>query len=133
LSAEIIQISDSEHAIPVQVNRTGVRTIAQGTGRSGQLSLPFLPQNSDVVAGDLLISSGLGGVYPPGYPVGRITSVERNPSQPLLLITAMPLAGLDHDLEILLVWFDSTIVEPEPEAAPEAPTPQPAANAATGE
>lgn len=132
LSAEIIQISDSEHAIPVQLSRTGVRTIALGTGRSGQLSLPFLPQNSDVVDGDLLISSGLGGVYPPGYPVGRITSVERNPSQPLLSIMAKPLAGLDHDPEILLVWFDSTIVEPEPAAAPAAPVPQPAADAATG-
>lgn len=133
LSAEIIQISDSEHAIPVQLSRTGVRTIALGTGRSGQLSLPFLPQNSDVVDGDLLISSGLGGVYPPGYPVGRITSVERNPSQPLLSIMAKPLAGLDHDPEILLVWFDSTIVEPEPAAAPAAPAPQPAADAATGD
>ncbi|MFZ2508696.1 MAG: rod shape-determining protein MreC [Steroidobacteraceae bacterium] len=133
LSAEIIQISDSEHAIPVQLSRTGVRTIALGTGRSGQLSLPFLSQNSDVVDGDLLISSGLGGVYPPGYPVGRITSVERNPSQPLLSIMAKPLAGLDHDPEILLVWFDSTIVEPEPAAAPAAPAPQPAASAAGGD
>lgn len=133
LSAEIIQISDSEHAIPVQLSRTGVRTIALGTGRSGQLSLPFLPQNSDVVDGDLLISSGLGGVYPPGYPVGRITSVERNPSQPLLSIMAKPLAGLDHDPEILLVWFDSTIVEPEPAAAPAAPAPQPATDAARGD
>jgi len=133
LSAEIILISDAEHAIPVQVSRTGARTIALGTGRSGQLSLPYLPQNSDVVAGDLLVSSGLGGVYPPGYPVGRVTSVERDPSQPLLSIAAIPLAGLDHDPEILLVWFDSTIVEPEPAAAPEAPAPQPAAEAARGD
>ena len=114
LSAEIILISDPEHAIPVQVNRTGTRTIALGTGRSGQLSLPYLPQNSDVIAGDLLVSSGLGGVYPPGYPVGKITGVGRDPSQPLLSISASPLAALDRDPEILLVWFDSTVVEPAP-------------------
>ncbi|MDH4260736.1 MAG: rod shape-determining protein MreC, partial [Gammaproteobacteria bacterium] len=120
LSAEVILISDPEHAIPVQVNRTGARTIALGTGRSGQLSLPYLPQNSDVVAGDLLVSSGLGGVYPPGYPVGRITDVGRDPSQPLLSVAAEPLAALDRDPEILLVWFDNTVVEPELETAPAA-------------
>jgi len=128
LSAEVILISDPEHAIPVQVNRTGARTIALGTGRSGQLSLPYLPQNSDVAAGDLLVSSGLGGVYPPGYPVGRITAVARDPSQPLLSVTVEPQAALDRDPEILLVWFDSTVVEPEPTpAAKPASTPGDAA------
>jgi len=135
VSAEVIQISDAEHAIPIQVNRTGVRSIALGTGRSGQLSLPYLPQNADVVVGDLLVSSGLGGVYPPGYPVGRVTTVTRDTGQPLLAVEAQPLAGLDRDPEILLVWFDNAVVEPEsasePEPAPgaepvtEAPAPAP--------
>jgi rod shape-determining protein MreC len=125
-SAEIILISDPEHAIPVAVNRTGARTIALGTGRSGMLSLPYLPQNADVIVGDLLVSSGLGGVYPPGYPVGKVTQVTRDPGQPLLAIEAEPLAGLDRDPEILLVWFDNAVVEPEPE--PEAqPGPAPPA------
>ncbi len=114
-SAEIILISDPEHAIPVQVNRTGARSIALGTGRSGLLSLPYLPQNADVIVGDLLVSSGLGGVYPPGYPVGKVTAVVRDPGQPLLAVEAEPLAGLDRDPEMLLVWFDSDVVEPEPE------------------
>jgi len=116
ISAEIILISDPENAIPVQVNRTGVRSIALGTGRSGLLSLPYLPQNSDVIVGDLLVSSGLGGVYPPGYPVGKVTVVTRDPGQPLLAVEAAPLAGLDRDPEILLVWFDNAVVEPETEA-----------------
>ena len=119
VSAEVILISDPEHAVPVQVNRTGARTIALGTGRSGLLSLPYLPQNADVVAGDLLVSSGLGGVYPPGYPVARITAVNRDPGRPLLVVEAEPLAALDRDPEILLVWFDNVVVEPEPEPEPE--------------
>lgn len=121
VSAELILISDPESAIPVQVNRTGARTIALGTGRSGQLSLPYLPQNADVVAGDLLVSSGLGGVYPPGYPVGRVTQVTRDTGQPLLAVTASPLAALDRDPEVLLVWFDNEVVEPVQEAEPAAP------------
>lgn len=133
LSAEVILISDPEHAIPVQVNRTGARTIALGTGRSGQLSLPYLPQNSDVIAGDLLVSSGLGGVYPPGYPVGKITGVARDPSQPLLAVAAAPLAALDRTPEILLVWFDNTVIEPEPEPAPAAEPTSTAADAAGGD
>lgn len=114
VSSEIILISDPESAVPVAVNRTGVRTIALGTGRSGLLSLPYLPQNADVIEGDLLVSSGLGGVYPPGYPVGKVTAVTRDTGQPLLAIEAAPLAGLDRDPEILLVWFDNAVVEPEP-------------------
>ena len=122
ISAEVILISDPEHAIPIQVNRTGVRSIALGTGRSGLLSLPYLPQNADVIVGDLLVSSGLGGVYPPGYPLGKVTAVVRDPSQPLLSIEASPLAGLDRDPEILLVWFERDVVEPEPEPEVKAAT-----------
>jgi rod shape-determining protein MreC len=125
VSAEIILISDPEHAIPVAVNRTGVRSIALGTGRSGLLSLPYLPQNADVIAGDLLVSSGLGGVYPPGYPVAKVTAVVRDPAQPLLAVEAAPLAGLDRDPEILLVWFDSAVVEP-PLETEQVPVPSPA-------
>ena len=61
------------------------------------------------------MSSGLGGVYPPGYPVGKVTAVVRDPGQPLLAVEAEPLAGLDRDPEVLLVWFDNVVVEPEPE------------------
>ncbi len=126
ISAEVILITDPEHAIPLQVNRTGTRSIALGTGRSGLLSLPYLPQNADVIVGDLLVSSGLGGVYPPGYPVGKVTAVVRDPAQPLLAVEAEPLAALDRDPEILLVWFDNVVVEPAPEPEPESPAPPPA-------
>ena len=122
-SSEIILISDPEHAIPVQVNRTGARSIALGTGRSGLLSLPYMPQNTDVIVGDLLVSSGLGGVYQPGYPVAKVTAVTRDTGQPLLAVEAEPLAGLDRDPEILLVWFDREVMEPEEEPVQAAGTP----------
>jgi len=122
VSAEIIMVSDPAHAIPVQINRTGVRTIAVGLGQTGKLLLPYLPRNADIAEGDLVVSSGLGGVFPPGYPVARVAEVVRDPAEPLLSVGVTPLAQLDRDPEVLLVWFENRIVEPDvPEGATEAP------------
>ena len=103
-SSEIILITDAEHALPVQVVRSGVRTIALGTGRSTALELPYVPQNYDVKVGDLLVTSGLGRVFPFGLPVARVTKVERDPTQPLAQIYAVPLAGIESDREVLFIW-----------------------------
>jgi rod shape-determining protein MreC len=81
-SAEVILITDPEHAIPVQIERTGLRTIAVGTGDTASLALPYLPANADVQPGDMLMTSGLGGVFPAGYPVGRVAEVHRDAVQP---------------------------------------------------
>lgn len=105
LSAEVILITDPEHAIPIQIERTGVRTIAVGTGNEGELALPYLPANADVKAGDLLITSGMGGVFPQGYPVAKVTEVHREAVQPLAQVRAAPLAHIDRDREVMLVWF----------------------------
>jgi len=103
-SSEVILITDAEHALPVQTLRTGVRTIALGTGRSTALELPYVPQNFDVKVGDLLVTSGLGQVFPYGLPVARVTRVERDPAQPLAQIFAAPLAHIDSDREVLFIW-----------------------------
>ena len=103
-SAEIILITDTEHALPVQVLRSGVRSIALGTGRSTALELPYVPQNYDVKVGDLLVTSGLDAVFPYGLPVGRVTHVKRDPADPLALIEAAPLARIESDREVLFVW-----------------------------
>jgi rod shape-determining protein MreC len=103
-SSEIILITDSEHALPVQVLRSGVRTIALGTGRATALELPYVPQNYDVKVGDVLVTSGLDQVFPFGLPVGRITRVERDPTQPLAQIFAAPLAKIESDREVLFIW-----------------------------
>ena len=108
-ASELILISDSTHALPVQIERNGLRTIAVGTGSTRRLSLPFLPRNADVAVGDVLVSSGLGGVYPPGLPVGRISELRRDPSQPLAIVAAEPAASLDRDREVLLVWYQPRV------------------------
>jgi rod shape-determining protein MreC len=104
LTSEAVLITDADHAVPVSLNRNGVRTIAVGTGDSGRLRLPYLTNNADVEIGDLLISSGLGGVFPAGYPVGRVIAVERRPDQAFADVIAEPASALDRDREVLLVW-----------------------------
>jgi rod shape-determining protein MreC len=104
-SAEVILITDPEHAVPVQIERTSLRTIAVGTGDTASLALPYLPANADVKTGDVLMTSGLGGVFPAGYPVGRVVEVHRDAVQPLAQVRAVPFASMNIDREVMLVWF----------------------------
>jgi rod shape-determining protein MreC len=130
-TAEVILISDAEHAIPVQSNRTGLRTIAVGTGDSSRLSLPFVTVESDLKQGDLLLSTGMGGVFPPGYPVARVTRVERTSKATFAIVEARPTALLDRDREVLLVWFKPP-APVAPETAADAGKDAPAAAAEPG-
>jgi rod shape-determining protein MreC len=114
LSSEAVLITDADHAVPVSVNRNGLRTIAVGTGDSAKLRLPYLTNNADIEVGDLLISSGLGGVFPAGYPVGRVLEITRRPDQAFAEIVAEPSSALDRDREVLLVWDDSGADAPDP-------------------
>jgi rod shape-determining protein MreC len=107
-SSEIILITDAEHALPVQVQRSGLRTIAVGTGKTDALDLPYVPISSDIREGDTLITSGLGGIFPHGIPVAKIDKVERDPAQPLATITATPLAAIANDRQVLFVWFSAS-------------------------
>jgi rod shape-determining protein MreC len=127
LTSEVILISDPTHAIPVQINRNGLRTIAVGTGDSSRLKLPYLPTSADVIAGDLLVTSGLGGVFPAGYPVGTIAEVKRDPAQSLADVDVRPAASLDRSRELLFVWLKPGAVLP---AAPSTKAPA-AANPAS--
>jgi rod shape-determining protein MreC len=108
LTSEAILISDPSHAVPIEVNRNGLRGIAVGSGDLTRLTVPFLPNNADVEVGDLLVSSGLGGSFPAGYPVGVITAVERDPGEPFANVEAQPAAALNRTREVLLVWSSAT-------------------------
>jgi rod shape-determining protein MreC len=138
ISSEAILISDPGHAIPVEVNRNGLRTIALGTGDSSRVTLPFLPNNADIEPGDLLVSSGLGGAFPAGYPVAEVVQVERRPGEPFMAVEAEPTGALIREREVLLVWgkatpdegplpADAVVSDDAPETAPGAVEPADAA------
>lgn len=128
LTADVVLITDPSHALPVEVNRNGLRTIAVGTGEIDRLSLPYLPNSADLIEGDLLVTSGLGGRFPRGYPVARIARVERDPSRAFALVDAVPTAALNRSREVLLVFDAATLVgppvlNPDTIAPPVAPQP----------
>lgn len=104
LTSEAVLITDADHAVPVSVNRNGLRTIAVGTGDSNRLRLPYLTNSADIEVGDLLVSSGLGGVFPTGYPLGKVIEVRIRPGQSFAEVIAEPISELDRDQEVLLVW-----------------------------
>jgi rod shape-determining protein MreC len=108
-----VLITDTSHAIPVQVNRNGLRSIAIGSGTINRLELPYIPNNSDILPGDLLITSGLGGRFPPGYPVAKVGAVQHDPGRSFAQVIAEPLAQLNRSREVLLVWpGEITVLEP---------------------
>ena len=104
-SADVLLITDPEHDLPVQIARTGFRTIAVGTGDPNALALPYLPANADVKVGDELVTSGLGGIFPAGYPVARITQIHRGAIQRMSQVIAQPFAHLQTDRAVMLLWF----------------------------
>lgn len=129
LTSVALLITDPNHGIPVEIARNGLRSIAHGEG-SGGLSLPYLPSNADIRSGDQLVSSGLGGRFPSGYPVGTVTTISHQAGEHFLNIAATPAAHMDRGREVLLVWHDSS-QSPQPSSTP-APksAPKPAAKPA---
>ncbi len=126
LTSTAILITDPNHALPIQINRTGARTLALGTGHFQQLELPHIPNNEDVKVGDLLVTSGMGGRFPRGYPVGTVTQVEFDPGSPFAHIVAKPVAQLDRIREVLLLENTPDAAQPATPAltgAPVAPSP----------
>ncbi len=109
-TSRVLLISDSTHAIPVQVNRNGVRAIAEGTGDLNRLSLRHVSINADIREGDVLVSSGLGERFPVGYPVAEVEQVVRNSGQAFARVIARPMARLDRSRHVLLVFDTHTQV-----------------------
>lgn len=103
-SCRVLLISDSAHAIPVQVNRNGVRAIAEGVGLLHELELPHVAATTDIEEGDILVSSGLGGRFPVGYPVATVTSIIHDPGQPFLGVKVTPKAHLNRSRHVLMVF-----------------------------
>lgn len=98
-------ITDPSHALPVQSLRNGIRAIAVGNGANGLLQLINLPNNTDIKVGDKLVTSGMGCVFPAGYPAAEVIKININPSLPFAEVYARPTAKLDRSSEVLLVWI----------------------------
>lgn len=104
-------ISDPDHALPVQINRTGLRTVAYGSGRTDHLLMPNVPLQADVSPGDMIVTSGLGDRFPPGFPVGEVERVQRDSGVTFAVVYVRPFAALDRGREVLLI--EPRVVEPE--------------------
>jgi len=113
LQSTAILITDPGHAIPVQVNRNGLRAIAFGTGAPDTVSIRYLTASSDIKPGDLLVSSGIGGGFPFGYPVAKVKKIVNDPNESFLDIIATPVAQLSHNREVLLIWPTKSVLPAE--------------------
>tara|TARA_B100000686_G_C16514149_1_gene823692 strand:+ start:57 stop:896 length:840 start_codon:yes stop_codon:yes gene_type:complete len=102
-ASEVLLISDLEHAIPIEVVRTGLRSIAVGTGNHTRLKINMLPVNSDIQKEDILITSGLGGRYPEGFPVGTVKNIKSNSGESFLEVEILPFANLKTINEVWII------------------------------
>ena len=102
-ASEVLLISDLEHAIPIEVVRTGLRSIAVGTGNHTRLKINMLPVNSDIKKEDILITSGLGGRYPEGFPVGTVKNIKSNSGESFLEVEILPFANLKTINEVWII------------------------------
>jgi len=114
LQSQIMLITDPASAIPVEIGRTGLATLALGTGQLNVLSLPYLPNSTDIKPGDRLVASGFGGRYPRGYPVAVVTAVEPQAGEPFAHVSARPLARLGREHEVLLYFTAKPDMENTP-------------------
>jgi rod shape-determining protein MreC len=120
--SEITLITDKDQAIPVQILRTGQRSVVFGLG-DGRLELRFLPTNADVQNGDLLMTSGLDGVFPRGLPVAEVSHIERDISYTFARVYCLPLAGVENFGEVMVLDPREALAIPEPLTQPSTPAP----------
>ena len=101
--SEVTLITEKDQAVPAQVLRNGLRTIVFGAGDISQLSLRYMPASADIQIGDVLVTSGIDGTYPPGIPVARVIKIERDPAYPFSNVTCLPIAGVDNHRHLLIL------------------------------
>lgn len=104
ISSRILLITDVTHAVPIRIKRNGIRLIANGIGTIDRLTHNHVPHSTDIRAGDLLVTSGLGGKYPEGYPVAKVTAVMQDESRPFAQVQSEPVAQINRLRYLLLLW-----------------------------
>jgi rod shape-determining protein MreC len=117
--SEVTLITEKDQAVPVQVLRSGLRSVAFGAGDTSQLSLRYMPVSTDIQNGDVLVTSGLDGIYPPGIPVAKVEKIERDAAYPFAHIFCTPIGGVDKHRHLLVLSGMPKLPErPEPEPVP---------------
>ncbi len=101
--SEVTLVTDKDHAVPIQILRNGLRAVVFGSGDISEMSLRYMPVSSDIVEGDVLVTSGIDGTYPPNLPVAKVIKIERDPAYPFARIVCAPLAGVDRHRALLIV------------------------------
>ena len=117
LTSEVTLLSDKDQAIPLQVLRNGLRAVAYGGAEGGMLDLRFMAANADIKNGDVLVTSGIDGTYPPGLPVATVARIERDAAYAFARITLAPTAGTDRYRQVLVLSNEAKPQPPEPEPA----------------
>lgn len=105
ITSQVLLINDPHSGVAVQNARNGMRAIAMGDNDSNKIRLMYIPKTSDIKIGDLFLTSGLGDHYPEGYPVGKVTSINKDPSHQFATIYLQPSAHLDSSRQVLLIWY----------------------------
>jgi len=101
--SEVTLITDKDHAVPIQVQRTGLRAVVFGSGNISNLTLRYMPLSSDIQIDDVLVTSGIDGTYPPGLPVAKVIQIERDPAYPFAQILCAPLSGVDQQRQLMIL------------------------------
>ena len=122
--SEVTLITDKDHSVPVQALRNGLRTVVFGSGDTGDLTLRYMPNSADIKEGDILVTSGIDGTYPPGLPVAKVGHIERDPAYPFARIQCSPVAGVDRQRQLLILSGLPKLPE-RPEAAEGSSTDKP--------
>lgn len=122
--SEVTLVTDKDHAVPVQLLRTGLRAVVFGSGDTSELTLRYMPVSADIQVGDVLVTSGIDGTYPPSLPVARVSRIERDPAYPFARIQCSPVAGVDKQRQLLILSGLPKLSE-RPEAAVETATDKP--------
>ena len=111
-TSEVTLVTEKDQSVPVMLVRNGLRAIAVGSGKDGSIDVPFMPVSADIQNGDVFVTSGIDGTYPPGLLVAQVTSVEKNAAYVFAKIVARPAAGVENHRYVMILPI------PEPGAAP---------------
>jgi rod shape-determining protein MreC len=120
-TSEVTLVTEKDQSVPVMVVRNGLRAIAVGSGKDGSIDIPFMPVSADVQNGDVFVTSGIDGTYPPGLVVAEVTTVQKDAARVFAKISAKPAAGVDYHRYVMMLPLSPASAPPPEATADDAP------------